>query len=686
MSESRAANARAATKSLESRTRWRVAIVAAAVGCVSLGLYVRCLCPTVYWSDSGELIASCVEPGIAHPNGSPAYTLLGWLFSLAPVGSPAYRINLLSAFAAAATVALAFLAAYYVGRCVNPDAAWSGLPLAAALASAVAVAVAPALWQKATVANKYPLAAAVCAAMLLVAVGRQPRLLLLGLLLGLGFGVHPFTLCGAPLVVPAVLRVPRGGRARAVGGGCLGIVLGLLPFLYLPLRSLADPARDWGNPETWRGFWWLVSGQEFKGLIFGVSARELLPNLAYCADLLLSHLGPLALILAALGALLLPVGLLGRRNQLPAAVGPAVMMIVADLLLVVTYNMMSDRYTWEAYLLPCYVALPCLATAALCALGSAGARLSRAAAWVGAGVVLLGAAYQAQMHYPQADKSRLTSARDHAVELARQLPGGALLVHNSSEIGFLLMYLDEVENANTGLTEVYLPLLVYDWYGSQLKAKHPRLAIPPASFAAPRQFVTANSGLPIYAYPGGLDPYISRASLRPTGFLYQVRNDAEPSRRPPLTPEQIAAHIGANDYDGRTVGTYLSLLRTLGLYYLREGEHERAVHWLSTAIRTGGDCRARDDGDVRQLTSRCRLDLAMALARQRRWPEAERQLAQARFLDSAKLRAEREVRWGLARARQGDGIGAVRHLRRALRHDPSHPTARSIIQGLEGKP
>ena len=683
MTKTRAQMNAPADMRLLARTRLQVALLAAIVGCLSLCLYVRCLCPTVYWSDSGELIASCVEPGIAHPNGSPVYTILGWLFSLAPVGSLAYRVNLLSAFAAALTVVLTFLCAHRLVRRVQPDQQWRALPLAAACAAAVALAVAPGLWQKATVANKYPLAAAVCAAMLLVSTARRPRPLLLGLLLGLGYGVHALTVCSAPLLALAVLGAPAGRRTRALGAAALGLALGLLPFAYLPLRSLADPARDWGNPQTLASFWWLVSGQEFQGLILGVSAPDVLSNIGYCATLIVSHFGWPAVLFAILGALLFPVGLLRRRAGAPLFLLPALLIVIVDVALVVTYDMMNDRYTWEAYLLPSYVAIACLATAGLCGIGSLKARLWRPVAWIGVAAMLIVAGHAAHRQYPLADRSRLTAARDHAMDIVRQVPQGAVLVHNASEIGFLLIYLDEVEHTYTRIINVYLPLLAYDWYGAQLKARYPRLSVPPASLRAPAQFVTENSHLPMYAYPGALDRHIDRASLRPVGFLYQVRNGAEASPSPPLAPEDIARDIRPHDYDTRTVGAYLSLLHDLALYWFQEGDSACAEDWLRQAINVGRTCRARDDGGVRQMTSLCHLSLAMALAASKRWRESEQELAQARFLHSGRLRAEREVRWGLARARQGDGPGALQHIRRALRHDPQNAVARRIMGELE---
>ena len=54
---------------------------------LSFSLYLKTLCPTVYWRDSGELITVCYTLGIAHPAGYPLYALLGRIFTLIPVGS-----------------------------------------------------------------------------------------------------------------------------------------------------------------------------------------------------------------------------------------------------------------------------------------------------------------------------------------------------------------------------------------------------------------------------------------------------------------------------------------------------------------------------------------------------------------------------------------------------------------------
>src|SRR5258707_11494421 len=73
-----------------------------AVGVVALVVYSRTLAPSVPTGDSGELITVAWVLGIAHPPGYPLFSMVGHLFTLLPFGSPAFRVNLMSALFAAA--------------------------------------------------------------------------------------------------------------------------------------------------------------------------------------------------------------------------------------------------------------------------------------------------------------------------------------------------------------------------------------------------------------------------------------------------------------------------------------------------------------------------------------------------------------------------------------------------------
>ncbi|KAM3920156.1 protein O-mannosyl-transferase TMEM260 [Leptodactylus fuscus] len=72
-------------------------------------VYIKTLHPSLPGGDSGELITAAYELGVAHPPGYPLFTLLAKLVMvLLPIGSIAYRVNLLCSFFGAAAASLLF--------------------------------------------------------------------------------------------------------------------------------------------------------------------------------------------------------------------------------------------------------------------------------------------------------------------------------------------------------------------------------------------------------------------------------------------------------------------------------------------------------------------------------------------------------------------------------------------------
>ena len=130
-----------------------------AAGCflLSLMIYLQTLAPSVatLFDDSLEFPLVCYRLGIAHPTGYPFYTLLGKLFTLGPWHNVAWAVNLLSAVAGAATLALIYL--------VARELTCRRLP---AFLGVVAMAVSPIFWSQAVIAEVYTLNSTLVAALL----------------------------------------------------------------------------------------------------------------------------------------------------------------------------------------------------------------------------------------------------------------------------------------------------------------------------------------------------------------------------------------------------------------------------------------------------------------------------------------------------------------------------------------
>jgi hypothetical protein len=250
----------------------------AALGCGALAfvLYAFSLPPSFAFWDTGELQTVAAILGIAHPPACPAFVLLGWLAVHGfPFGEPAWRVGMMCALAVAASVALLALVARRMGV----------PPLTRALVTlGFAVAIVP--WRDATRAEVQDLALLFRVGALYFGLryldgGLRRDLFVAALLTGLAGATHGI----AVLILPslAILLIARRAyrEPSALALVALGLVLGLLPYAYLPLRSAAvsaahldptlalglapgaQPFWDYDHPATWRNFTRVLTAADF---------------------------------------------------------------------------------------------------------------------------------------------------------------------------------------------------------------------------------------------------------------------------------------------------------------------------------------------------------------------------------------------------------------------------------------
>lgn len=290
---------------------WPLAVLAVTV----LGLYLRTMGRTVGEADTFEFQVVAPALGVAHPTGYPLYILLGKLFSLLPLGSVAWRVNLTSAVCATGAALLLYLLLERLTR----------QPLVACL-SALALAFTRVLWSQAVVAEVYALNLLfVCAVLLLLTtllewrragapgdLGREraPKgtLWTLALLLGLSLTNHLTMALWLPAAGLALLltRPRMGGRGWAAAAGLF--LAGLLVYAYIPLRWPALHDGRWMSAAEFLAY---VTGRQF-GAALQLGLLRDPTRYAILGRLLLEPFGWAGLALAAAGL----VWLLLRRPRL----------------------------------------------------------------------------------------------------------------------------------------------------------------------------------------------------------------------------------------------------------------------------------------------------------------------------------------------------------------------------------
>jgi hypothetical protein len=292
--------------------RWVAAAAPVGVALVAGWMIVPTVLPGVGFWDTAE--SQTVPPilGTMHPTGFPAYVLLGWLASLAlaPLGEPAFRMNLLSTVLVASAAGLTVV---LVRRLTDST------PIAAA--DGLGLALTPVSWKIATHADAHALHLALfapCSSCCSSGRRRAPgrRVWIAGWSPGRGVGVaanHSLTLLLPPAIAvyvfvvdPAILRRPRLVLA------CTAVLAAVMVLLYLELPLRGGPFRAplvYGRPETWDGFRYIVLAEQFRGSLvdpFG----DLAGKLRQLVDLTAAQFGILAP--------LIPVGFFATVRRAPA--------------------------------------------------------------------------------------------------------------------------------------------------------------------------------------------------------------------------------------------------------------------------------------------------------------------------------------------------------------------------------
>ncbi|MGB9889892.1 MAG: protein O-mannosyl-transferase family [Anaerolineae bacterium] len=265
-----------------------------------LFIYVLTLPPSLTWThygaDGGDLVTAVALGRLPHPPGFPTYLLLGSAFVRLPWGDPAWRLNLLSALSAAGAAGLTAAAFYRASSSA-----------VVALATGLSLGLAPLFWSQALIAEVYAPAAFFSAAILFLTLRRAPAWLL-GVVWGLGVGVHPTLLFLAPLVlmgnhglhgfhglkgISALLRVhPRPiFFALLTAGALYGPVL-------LAWGTTPSPWADFSTPAGW---WAYVSGRLYHGYLFGLPAAFWPRRLLAWVSLLARQFTPAGALLALWG-------------------------------------------------------------------------------------------------------------------------------------------------------------------------------------------------------------------------------------------------------------------------------------------------------------------------------------------------------------------------------------------------
>jgi len=328
---------------------WRIILSGPALVFQSLLFYMITLAPGIYGFDSAELSSGVHSLGIIHPPGYPLYILIGKVFALLPFGTLAYRLNIMSAVFASLTVMFLY---YVLSRLLySRVVAW---------AAAFIFAVSNYFWQMALVAEVYTLHTFSLALELLILLlwinyGKKRFLFLFSFIYGLSLCNHTSGILFAPgftwLIVSSRYWDWKWRSARTVISMFSFFLIGLLPYIYLPLASSSEPPLNYVSTyynidlSTLYGIWWMMSGKAYHFFAFGYSLDMLPAEISHFVNFLWRNFLGLGVIFGILGLLRL------FKTQKKLAIGLA-LIFLGNAVFYINYRVIDkDTMFLPAYLI-----------------------------------------------------------------------------------------------------------------------------------------------------------------------------------------------------------------------------------------------------------------------------------------------------------------------------------------------
>ncbi len=382
--------------------------------------------------DSVMLQTQAITLGITGPTGEPSWVMLTHLFTYLPLGDPAYRTNLSSAVYAALAVLMVFAAGLLLSRRVF-----------AAAAAALAFGLGSVFWSQAVITEIYTLNALLIMLPIVSLLawrryGKDRYLLLAAFLMGFALTNHLTSgvVIPAGFLFVAVTNWRKLADAGLVLKGAGLFLLGLTPYLYLPLRAAMDPPMNEADPSTWSNFWYFVKGGGHHKNSFAFGPSEIPERLGLYWSYLVADFNPVLLAVAIVGAVFLVL----RDFAATAIILPAYLLW--------TFHAIEYKiFDVELYFIPSFLALSLLIAVGSGVFLRAVERFSgglpvagrRAMVAVASAVLVLLPLYGVWNTYPESDMGDADRGREILDTVAAEARPNSTIIHHRSSLWYMVL-------------------------------------------------------------------------------------------------------------------------------------------------------------------------------------------------------------------------------------------------------
>jgi len=439
-------------------------------GCFYLFATSARLTSANYANDSGDFLAALLTAGIPHPTGYPTFMLLGILLQKLPIGSQYFRAILVSLVPAAISSGIFAL---LLRKFFIQGNHWRSFVFS--LITGLAWGLSPFLWSQAVIVEVHGLQSLfiILALWWVFELMENPiqnpfsKYYLLALMFGMGLGNHITLFFFLPAVLLAAISAMRNGLPKKILiYQFLFVLMGLLVYLYIPLRASHVPPINWGDASNWEGFWWLVSGRAYHNLVFDISLEKVISRISALAFFLRQQFGVFGIILAVIG--------LVQFNFKSKLIRPILLYLFFVFAIFAIIYGTDDSVTYlltpiAVFALWIGLALPILFSWA----------------WkkipIGTTLLIISALFlifSIPVTFKKVDTHFKTAPADFAETILPQIPPNAILASSSDQDSFPLWYYHFGLGWRPDISLFTLPLTQFRWYQETLIHTYPGIEFP----------------------------------------------------------------------------------------------------------------------------------------------------------------------------------------------------------------
>jgi hypothetical protein len=514
-----------------------------------LALYALTTAPSIYWEDSAAFQTAAHELGIVHNPSFPIYILLARVFSLIPLGSPEFMVNLASGVMTALSALFLYLISTLIARRIG-----SQRPVVVELISLITVfmfAGIYAVWVQAVRAEVYALNLLLCLSAIWLMIKYYYEELdtvrfsaMLGLIFGLGCANH-YLLFGAAVVLPLtflfiVCRRKLVSLPNIATTGLFGLV-GLSVYLYLPIRERFSPMFNWGDFSTLSAtLRSILRLDEALPVAVATATTPFLGRLGTVIATFGDSLPLIALILALAGLTYL---MLRHRSVFVLAALPLVttLLVTAYAAEFSAYNLDLFGYMTVAYAMAMVASVAggvFLVERASKGLQAVSSRAMVAPVAIVAVLIAIAAVAQVSANYDPASKRLAGAADGYTTAIFQRLPQNAIFLAGEDNSFSPLLCRQVVDGVRPDVAVLSTGALLRSDYRRKTQLRYPQLQYPDdwnrKAFAAefiPKlaEWIKQNNvvrpvSLTLCEWTSGLIP-----RLVPNGFAYDYTDSVSPN-------------------------------------------------------------------------------------------------------------------------------------------------------------